>query len=129
MAAHTAKERQDWMNALSEATVRSGSAGASSSKGGTPVASSHKRYSSLEDTPVPVSKHGETEGSALLPEIPLLPMNAITQAAAAEASLQVAILNLCCASLFWWLCILAQGCWLCRIAGRFGFQFVYGQLV
>ncbi|KAA6421764.1 MAG: formin domain containing, partial [Trebouxia sp. A1-2] len=88
LAAHTAKERQDWMNAISEATVRSGSAGASSSKGGTPVASSHKRYNSLEHTPVPLSKPGETEGSAPPPEIPLLSMKAVTQAAAAEASLQ-----------------------------------------
>ncbi|KAL0049978.1 hypothetical protein WJX82_001917 [Trebouxia sp. C0006] len=88
LAAHTAKERQDWMNAVAEATVRSGSAGASSSKGGTPVASSHKRYSSLEHTPAPVSLPGETEGSASPPEIPLLPMKADTQAAAAEASLQ-----------------------------------------
>ncbi len=98
MAAHTAKERQDWMNAISEATVRSGSAGASSSKGGTPVASSHKQYSSLEHTPAPVRQPGETAGSASPPEIPLLPMKAVTQAAAAEASLQVAVLDFCCAS-------------------------------
>ncbi|DBB05487.1 TPA: hypothetical protein ACH3X1_012444 [Trebouxia sp. C0004] len=88
LAAHTAKDRQDWMNAISEATVRSGSAGASSSKGGTPVASSHKQYSSLEHTPVPVSNHGKSEGSASPPEIPMLPMNAVTRAATAEASLQ-----------------------------------------
>jgi len=108
LAAHTAKERQDWMNAITEATVRSGSAGASSSKGGTPVASSHKRYSSLEHTPIPVREPGETDGSVSPPQIPLLPMNAVTQAAAAEASLQVATLYFCCASLFWCLCILAH---------------------
>jgi len=129
LAAHTAKERQDWMKAISESTVRSGSAGASSSKGGTPVASSHKRYSSLEHTPVPVSKPGETEGSASPPEIPLLPMSAVTRAAAAEASLQVAILNFCCASLIWCSCVLGQGCWLYRVAGRLGFHVTHGQPV
>ncbi len=51
LAAHTAKDRQDWMSALSGAIARSGSAGASSSKGGVPVASSHKQYRNLEHTP------------------------------------------------------------------------------
>ena len=51
LAAQTAKDRMNWMNALLAAIARSGSAGASSSKGGVPLASAHKDYGCLEPTP------------------------------------------------------------------------------
>lgn len=75
------------MNALSAAIARSGSAGASSSTGGTPLASSHKSYRYLEHTPGTVSRAGNDLHSSATPaEVALNPMNAAAAAAAATSA-------------------------------------------
>ena len=94
LAAHTAKERHDWMTAITAATARSGSAGASSSRGGTSVASSHKQYQNLTHTPSTISRSGDAKRSVLPCEVPPQAMNASAQAAviaeaAAEAATEV----------------------------------------
>lgn len=85
------------MIALSAAIARSGSAGASSSKGGTPLASSHKSYRHLEHTPGTVSRAGNDLHSSSIPaEVALNPLSAATAAATAEAAAE-AVSEVSCA--------------------------------
>ena len=86
------------MNALSAAIARSGSAGASSSTGGTPLASSHKSYRHLEHTPGTVSRAGNDLHSSSTPaEVALNPLSAATAAATSAEAAAEAVSEVSCA--------------------------------